>query len=318
MLEAGQAHIIETQRSIVRNQEEIFGMLAALENNSNMYAPSYHRPQPVRIPPPPKHAPPMLDSSLDISFDSPGGPVAPRNGPPAYIPPPPAHAASCDPPCTPRRSPPLCLDKNDYLGLDAFGDENVGTDPVLPTNHPPPHHSFHQKNFQASTAGEGSDLGVSAPQRDMLPPPRNPFRPLQQNYTPDQIGGVSQCTTAPPNRKVAAVKLPSSVINKGQLLQATTVIRKYPGLVYECKIGTLATKLAKEAFFGDDVLIQCMVSGERDYPGLPEEELMQLKHAVFMQFPQFWNSPQEFEPLWTKCKASIGQACKRLRSNAKH
>jgi hypothetical protein len=84
--------------------------------------------------------------------------------------------------------------------------------------------------------------------------------------------------------------------------------------VYDCKIGTLATKLAKEAFFGDDVLVQCTVSGKRDYQGLPVEEFMQLKHAVHMQFPQYWNSPQEFEPLWTKCKASIGQACKQLRS----
>jgi hypothetical protein len=101
------------------------------------------------------------------------------------------------------------------------------------------------------------------------------------------------------------------------LLQATTVFRKYPGLIYESKVGTLATKLAKEAFFGDDVLVQCTIAGERDYPGLPEEELMQLKHAVFMQFPRFWNSPQEFEPLWKKCQASIGQACKRLRTNAR-
>ena len=314
MLEAGQAHILEAQRLIMRDQKEILGRLAKLENNSNTYAPSYHRPQPVRIPPPPKHAPPMLDSSLDLSFASPGGPIAPRNGPPAYIPPPPAYAASCDLPSTPRQSPPLCLDENDYLGLDAFGGENFETDPIVPTNHSPPR----QNNFEDRTTG--GELGVRAPQHDMLQPPRNPFRPLQQNYTSGQIGraGVSQCTTAPPNRKVATVKLPSSAINKQQLLQATTVIRKYPGLVYECKIGTLATKLAKEAFFGDDVLVQCTVSGERDYPGLPVEELIQLKHAVYMQFPQYWNSPQEFEPLWTKCKASIGQACKRLRSNAKH
>ena len=107
----------------MRDQKEILGRLAKLENNSNTYAPSYHRPQPVRIPPPPKHAPPMLDSSLDLSFESPGGPIAPRNGPPAYIPPPPAYAASCDLPSTPRQSPPLCLDENDYLGLDAFGGE---------------------------------------------------------------------------------------------------------------------------------------------------------------------------------------------------
>ena len=119
---------------------------------------------------------------------------------------------------------------------------------------------------------------------------------------------------APSKRKVAVIKLPSSAINKDQLLQATTVFR---GLIYESKVGTLATKLAREAFFGDDVLMQCIVAGEQDYPGLPEEELKQLKHALFMQFPRFWHSPQEFEPLWKKCQASTGQACKRLRTNAK-
>ena len=108
----------------------------------------------------------------------------------------------------------------------------------------------------------------------MHPPLRNPLQPLQQNKAP------LKC-------KVAIVKLPLSVINKGQLLQATTIFRKYPDLIYESKIGTLATKHAKEAFFGNDVLVQCIVAGERDYPGLPEEELKQLKHAVFMQFLRF-------------------------------
>ena len=31
-----------------------------------------------------------------------------------------------------------------------------------------------------------------------------------------------------------------------------------------------------------------------------------------MQFPQFWPSPIEFEPLWKDCVDSIRQACKRL------
>ena len=306
VLESGQAHIIDLQRSIMRNQDQIFRRLAALENKS------YHRPLPFWIPPPPRHTPRLLDSSFNLSFESPRGPVTPRNDPPLYIPPPPAHAASHDrtplSPYTPRRhSPPPHLDDDDYLGLDAFGDENDGADLTLSTSHPPPHHSSHQNNFQDHTTGGESHLGTSVSNHlcDVCPPPRNPLQPLRQNYK------------APPKRTVAAVKLPSSVINKGQLLQATTVFRKYPGLVYESKIGTLATKLAKEAFFGDDVLVQCTVAGERDHPGLPEEKLMQLKHAIFMQFPRLWNSPQEFEPLWKKCQASIGQVCKRLRINAK-
>ena len=117
----------------MRNQEQIFGRLAALEKNSYMYAHSDHRPQPVRIPPPPRHAPPMLDSFLDLSFDSPGGPIMPRNIPPAYIPPPPAHVASHDPQPTPLSPyiPPRLEESDDYLELSTFGDENDGADLTL-------------------------------------------------------------------------------------------------------------------------------------------------------------------------------------------
>ena len=304
--EAGQAHIIEVQRSILKNQEEIFGRMARLENIFNMRTPSHNRSHPLQIPPPPKHAPPTLDSSLDASYDSRGGPITPWDNPPP--PPPPAHAASYLP-STPRRSPPLCLDGNDYLGLDSSWDESL-------SNSCPPTHR--QNNFGGSSAGGELEFGVRAPPPGMLPPSRNPLCPLQLNTPVTSGATINQGTTAPQNKKTAANKLPSSTINKGQLLQATSVIQKYPGLVYESKIGTLATKLAKEAFFGDNVLVQCTVSGGRDYPGLPADELMQLKHALYMQFPDDWNSPQEFEPLWTKCKAAIGQAYKRLRAHAKH
>ena len=83
----------------------------------------------------------------------------------------------------------------------------------------------------------------------------------------------------------------------------------------ESKVGTLSVKLARQAFFGDDVLKRCTVHGVREFPGLPCTELRQLKETIFQLFPQFWKNPAEFESVWCTCVESIGQACKRLRSN---
>ena len=78
-------------------------------------------------------------------------------------------------------------------------------------------------------------------------------------------------------------------------------------------MGTLAQKLAKEAFFGEKVMAQCTVLGCRDQPGLPTDELKQLKATIYGLFPQYWASPSEFEVIWANCVDAIGQACKRLR-----
>lgn len=269
-VESGHAHVLDMQRSIMKNEEQILLRLAALE--SRFTALSYQIPHRTHIPPPPIHAPPVLDNPLDCSFDH---PRKDHFGPPPYIPPPPAHL----PPAEPPLSPPF----------------------VPPRSHTPP-------SFDES----GDDPGALCGTVNQIP--RNPLRPLQQNTTQDFLRN-HQRIQAPPKRKTAIITLPSSAINKGTLHQATTVFHKYPGLICESKIGTLATKLAREAFFGEDVLVKCTVAGERDWPGLPSEELRQLKHALYMQFPQYWQSPQEFEPLWKKCTESIGQTCKRLRKN---
>ena len=91
---------------------------------------------------------------------------------------------------------------------------------------------------------------------------------------------------------------------------------RYPKLRSPSSIGTLAAKLAREAYFGEDVLAKCTVSGDRDLPGLPIVELQQLKQTLFAQFPAYWRSPHEFEPLWSTATTSIGQLCKRLRGNS--
>ena len=97
------------------------------------------------------------------------------------------------------------------------------------------------------------------------------------------------------------------------LTAVDAILCKFSKLRCESKVGTLAVKLAKEALFGDKVLIKCTVMGERGLPGLPATELMELKKILFREFPHLWASRHEFEALWKVSVDSLGQACKRLR-----
>ena len=104
--------------------------------------------------------------------------------------------------------------------------------------------------------------------------------------------------------------LASSEIQKEGLSAPNIVVYLNSKLLIRGKASTLAVKLAREAFFGEDVLKKCTVSGERGFPGLPLQELQDLKNFLFKQFAV---TPMEFESVWKSCCTSIGQACKRLR-----
>ena len=79
------------------------------------------------------------------------------------------------------------------------------------------------------------------------------------------------------------------------------------------KAGALACKIAREAIFGKDVMKKCTPLGNRELPGLPSEELFQLKKHILHEFPQYWRNPVEFEAIWKKCLEAVQQACKRMR-----
>lgn len=113
--------------------------------------------------------------------------------------------------------------------------------------------------------------------------------------------------------KFTGKSLPSSEIDKMSLHATKTTLHKFSKLHCESKIGTLAVKLARISIFGDRVLMKCTVMGERELPGLPATELMDLKRILFRLFPKLWGNRYEFEPLWKICVDALGQACKRLR-----
>ena len=135
-----------------------------------------------------------------------------------------------------------------------------------------------------------------------------------QDESPSQAA-PPPCITLPAPSSDTDV-LPSEQIPKDKLVGPQSVLIKYKKLRGEALSGTLDVKLAREAYFGQDVMRKCTVRGNRGLPGLPHMELCQLKQTLFSVFPQFWPNPVEFEPVWTRCSAAIGQACKTLRAKS--
>ena len=83
------------------------------------------------------------------------------------------------------------------------------------------------------------------------------------------------------------------------------------------KMTTLAVLLAREAFFGEEVMGLCTAKGHADKPGLPHAELVELKEALKGAFPHYWNAPHAFKSHWVKCMDAISQACERERNKSK-
>ena len=89
------------------------------------------------------------------------------------------------------------------------------------------------------------------------------------------------------------------------LIPASQTLGRYPKLQHESKISILGVKLARESFFGEDVLAQCTVMGFG--------KLNELKQTLFSLFPRYWSNPVDFVSVWKDCSESLGQVCKRLR-----
>ena len=82
------------------------------------------------------------------------------------------------------------------------------------------------------------------------------------------------------------------------------------------KTGSLACKLAREAYFGSAVMQRSTVYGCQDKPPLPKDKLEKFKKTLFSLHPEFRSSPQEFEPIWKTATDAINHACSSLRMKA--
>lgn len=311
ILEEGHQHILEVQSSILCNQEEIFSRLTALEKHhqaSSFKMSAWYTQDEACYE--------DTGTARDLSMDEDDYMVRSVYIPPPpvqHLPPPPHHPLA---PCNPH--PPAPRDPHPLPHPPAPRDPNPPPHPQAPCDpHPPPHSPPHppavamhlQNPYHPTTAKAAVNLSPHTPPSHPPPAPhiRTPFRELYPfNVTVGQSG-----------RKPAQASLPSSAINKKKLLPPKTVIQNNQSLMCPSKVPTLALKLAKESFFGEDVMARCTFAGTRELPALPTTEKNHLKHLLLSLFPQYWRSPHEFEPVWNACINSIGQGCNRLRRSGK-
>ncbi len=102
-------------------------------------------------------------------------------------------------------------------------------------------------------------------------------------------------------------------IDHGSLISIDEVLHRYESYVIHGSVSGLCRKLAREAIFGDDILIRCTPKGATSYPALPTEPFNLLKKVLFEAFPDHWNTPSDFEKAWLKCVTSIEGICSTLR-----
>ena len=149
--------------------------------------------------------------------------------------------------------------------------------------------------------------------------------PVSSLHSTSQILSPNSTTSSllSPNSTTSLLSPNSTSPSPGQLqsgvpqtlLPVQEVLDRNKNLVRVSRAGKLSVKLAKEAFFGEEVMRQCTPLGMRGLPALPKEELARLKTTLIGLFPAYRRNPAEFEEVWESCIVSIQQACKRLRYN---
>ena len=146
--------------------------------------------------------------------------------------------------------------------------------------------------------------------------------PVSSLHSTSQILSPNSTTSSllSPNSTTSLLSPNSTSPSPGQLqsgvpqtlLPVQEVLDRNKNLVRVSRAGKLSVKLAKEAFFGEEVMRQCTPLGMRGLPALPKEELARLKTTLIGLFPAYRRNPAEFEEVWESCIVSIQQACKRL------
>lgn len=164
-----------------------------------------------------------------------------------------------------------------------------------------------------------------------LPPHSLPFTPQPPSHSPPRpLAPLPSTTPQPPQHSPprpavtpqplqrpppSGRQLSSDIIHKSVLSSVSDVVQSNPDLVgKEGKMGTMAVILAREAFFGEEVMGMCTAKGYGDKPGLPLKELMALKQEMRNLYPQYTHTNVAFEDKWLKCLEAISQTCKHVRT----
>lgn len=100
-------------------------------------------------------------------------------------------------------------------------------------------------------------------------------------------------------------------------LHPDVVVEKYAALKSPALMSRMAVKLARESFFGEELMQCCTPQGNSSagLQELPKSVLYDLKLYLARLFPSL--SKADFEGYWKNCITSIGQACKGIRTKQK-
>ena len=120
-------------------------------------------------------------------------------------------------------------------------------------------------------------------------------REILQDVTNFPVQPATPRLSSTPARAQCQLKSAADVIGaNSNLLQSVT------------KAGRLAVKLARDSYFGEDVMRVSTVSG------LQKDKLKEIKARLYEVYR--FDNLVEFEPLWQKCLIAIGKACQGLRA----
>ena len=178
---------------------------------------------------------------------------------------------------------------------------------TYPSLHPPkPSQVMSAETSTMDTSSFSTDISVCSTDHD---------QDTLSDITTETYNGSSEAGSVLSSAKVTTSKGPLPQINKFKLSSPEDVVKMHPKLVKLSKIPTLSVKLAKEAYFGKDIMAVCTVRGLGNYHALPETELKELKmYLRRLCIPRLVTNHVEFEQTWKVCTESIGQACKALRT----
>ena len=121
-------------------------------------------------------------------------------------------------------------------------------------------------------------------------------------------------SVTPANQRPVS-KSPSVEKSNQKVLPPSEVVTKSPPLWGDCKIEELAAKLARESFFGKELMHQSTVMGFKDFPALPVDGIQALKQTILSVCPEHQQNPHGFESAWRRCIRvdAINHACSKRR-----
>ena len=149
----------------------------------------------------------------------------------------------------------------------------------------------------SSSFKSSSDVTITTPP---TPRPASNFQSSSGASIRKPLTTLTNTDTKP--SKAERPRLSSSEIKKENLQSVDVVIKKYVKLVgKDSSASEFACKLAREAYFGIDVIGKCTCNGSGDKPRLAKAELLELKETVRQTFPKYMGT-HEFEIVWSNAK----------------